>query len=195
MLQSILDHIDLDAFCEALYITDKEKLRILDYGCHDGVLLEAIRPRVMPETMLCGVDTDAEAIGKAKAKNIPNSEFFVIESGQQIPIMLKSADICIMSRVFHELVEQGVNRPVLREVHRAMQGFGTLGIVEFKKNVKAPFGPPMTVKLSPGAVERLVMPEGFKLKDTFDLGPYLYLITFAPTGRADQFTAPQVGNA
>lgn len=191
-MQSILDHIDLDAFCEALHITDKEKLRILDYGCNDGTLLNALRPRVMPETMLCGVDINAEAIAKAKARNIPNSEFFVIESGEQLPIMLKSTDICIMSRVFHELNEQGLIKTVMKEVHRVMQGFGTLGIIEFKKNVKAPFGPSMTVKLSPGAVERMLITEGFRFKETYDLGPYLYLITFAPTGRPDQFTAPQV---
>lgn len=190
-MQSILDHIDLNAFCEALHIADKEKLRILDYGCNDGTLLQALRPRVMPETMLCGVDTDAAAIEKAKAKDIPNSEFFVIETGEQLPIMMKSADICIMSRVFHEINEQGQVAVVLKEVHRAMQGFGSLGIIEFKKQVKAPFGPAMPVKLSPGAVERLVISEGFRLKDTFDLGPYLYLITFAPTGRPDQFM-PQV---
>lgn len=192
MLQSILNHMDLDAFCEALYITDKEKLRILDFGCNDGALLEALRARVVSGTMLCGVDTDAAAIEKAKAKNIANSEFFVIETGDPLPFMLKSADICIMSRVFHEIAEQGQVKAVMKEIHRVMQGFGTLGIVEFKKNVKAPFGPPMTVKLSPGAVERMVITEGFRLKDTFDIGSYLYLITFAPTGRPDQFTPPQV---
>lgn len=192
MRQSILDHIDLNVFCEALHITAKEKLRILDFGCNDGALLEALRPRVMPETMLCGVDIDAAALEQARGRHIPNSEFFVIMPNEQLPIMLKSADICIMSRVLHELAEQGTVKPVLKEVHRVMQGFGTLGIIEFKKDVKAPFGPPMTVKLSPGAVERMVIPEGFRLKSTYDLGPYLYLITFAPTGRSDQFAPAKV---
>lgn len=186
-MHSILDHIDLNAFCEALHITDKEKLRVLDYGCGDGTLLEALRPRVVPETMLCGVDLDAGAIAKAQAKNIPNCEFFVVEPGQPLPIMLKTADICIMSRVFHEINEQGQVKPVMKEIHRAMQGFGTLGILEFKKNVKAPFGPPMNLKLSPGGLERLVITEGFRHKNTYDLGPYFYMLTFAPAGRPDQF--------
>lgn len=186
-MQSILDHIDLNAFCEALYITDKEKLRILDYGCSDGTLLEALRPRVLPETMLCGVDVDIDALEKAKAKNIANSEFFLIESGEPLPVMLKSADICIMSRVFHEINEHGQVKPVMKQIHRAMQGFGSLGIIEFKKNVKAPFGPPMQTKLSPGALERLIITEGFRYKDIYDLGPYFYMLTFAPAGRPDQF--------
>lgn len=187
MLQSILDHIDFNAFCEALYITDKEKLRILDYGCNDGALLEAIKPCVMAETMLCGVDANAAAIEAAKAKNIPNSEFFVVEPGEQLPIAMKTTDLCIMSRVFHEVNEQGQVKPVMKEIHRAMQGFGKLAVIEFKKNVKAPFGPPMQTKLSPGALERLIIPEGFKLKETLDLGPYLFMSVFTPMGRADQF--------
>lgn len=192
MLRSILDYIDLNLFCEALHITAKEKLRILDFGCNDGVLLEALRARVMPETMLCGVDIDAAALERARGRHIANSEFFVITPSEQLPIMLKSADICIMSRVLHELAEQGTVKPVLKEVHRVMQGFGTFGIIEFKKDVNAPFGPPLTVKLSPGAAERMVIPAGFRLKNTYDLGTYFYLSTFAPTGRPDQFAPPQV---
>lgn len=187
MSQSILDNIDLNLFCEALHITDKEPLKILDYGCGDGTLLEALRSRVQPQTLLCGFDVNAAKIEQAQAKNNANCEFFTGSPDEALPIIMKTTDICIMSRVFHEIVEQGRVKETLDEIHRIMQGFGNLGIIEFKKQVKAPFGPPLTLKLSPGAVERLVVLNRFRHKATYDLGPYLYMSVFGPAGHAGVF--------
>lgn len=181
-MKSILELIDLDLLCEALNITDKEPLRIFDYGCADGTLLAAIQPRLHADSKLYGFDTSADVIEQAKAKNIPNAVFSSV--AEELPIKMKSVDVCIMSRVFHEVVEQNMVKEVLEAVHRVIQGFGTLGVIEFKKNVKAPFGPPMQTKLSPGAVERWIQPEGFRHKQVYDnLGEYLYLTTFGLAGR------------
>lgn len=186
-MKSILELIDLDVLCEALYITDKEPLKILDYGCGDGTLLEALRKRVQPETLLFGFDTDPDVIAAAKTKNIPNSEFYSGPEEERLPIILKSADICIMSRVFHHIAEQKCVKVVMKEIHRVVQSFGKVGIVEFKKNAKMDFGPPMSERLTPGGVERLLITEGFRHKDVFDLGEYMYLTTFELTGRTDLF--------
>lgn len=183
-MHSILNNINLDLFCEALRITDKEPLKILDYGCGDGTLLKALRPRVQQDTLLCGYDLNADKIEQAKAQNIPNCEFFTGAVDEELPIIMKTTDICIMSRVFHEIVEQNRVEMTLAEIHRVMQGFGTLAIVEFKKQVKAPFGPDLKTKLSPGAVERLVILQGFRHKEVYDLGPYFYMTTFGLAGRA-----------
>ena len=186
-MKSILELIDLDVLCEALYITDKEPLKILDYGCGDGTLLAALHGRVQPETMLFGFDISSDAVAAAKAKNIPNSEFYSGPAEEQLPIILKTADVCIMSRVFHEIVEQKRVKIIMKEIHRVVQSFGKVGIIEFKKNAKIDFGPPMSARLTPGGVERLLITEGFRHKDVIDLGPYMYLTTFELTGRADLF--------
>jgi len=90
-------------------------------------------------------------------------------------------DVCLMATVLHDFVDDQISKEVLHEIVRVMKTDGMLAIVEFKK-IDGPPGPPVHIRLSPEAVDDLLVPYGFAKERHTEVGPYNYLMLFRKSG-------------
>ena len=93
-----------------------------------------------------------------------------------LPLGNGTIDICLMATVFHDLVPQGTDQSVLREVKRVLKPEGVLAVVEFKKISGHP-GPPLNMRISPAELDETLRLYGFTPAKNreIELGAYNYL--------------------
>jgi ubiquinone/menaquinone biosynthesis C-methylase UbiE len=103
----------------------------------------------------------------------------VADVSRALPLSGESMDLILMATVLHDLKEAGVQDGSLAEARRLLKRHGTFAVVEFNK-VPGPPGPPISIRLSPDGVTALVEPFGFARTGLHEVGPYNYLMTFAP---------------
>ena len=60
-----------------------------------------------------------------------------------------------------------------------------MGIIDFKK-IETSFGPPISIKLTPGDVEDIVSPYGYALNKQFNVGLNHYGIVFKKISLQDK---------
>ena len=85
-----------------------------------------------------------------------------------------------MATVLHDFEEMDKAGAVLKQIKTILKPGGRLAVIEFKK-IEGPPGPPMKIRLSEDAVEKMVIGYGFKKIKTDDIGDYNYLMTFQKT--------------
>ena len=81
----------------------------------------------------------------------------------------------------YSFLENGTIESGLSEIKRVLKPDGILAVVDFKKEVEGPHGPPLSVRLRPEEVEQLVGKDGFKKERITEVGVYHYLILFIAT--------------
>lgn len=127
----------------------------------------------------------ASLLKQAEAEGIKNIKAIVADVGKRIPVDDESVDVCLMATVLHDLVQTKDADGSLKEAGRVLKPQGSLAILEFKK-IDGPPGPPVHIRLTPGEVETMVVPYGFRKERALDVGPYNYLITFDFCGRGQE---------
>jgi ubiquinone/menaquinone biosynthesis C-methylase UbiE len=180
--RSSFELIDRKILFDELHLMSGTSL--LDLGCGRGEYAIAAAD-LTGEGQIYGIDLWAEGIAdlrkKAAAKGLKNLTALVSDSSKRVPLNNRSIDVCLMATVLHDLVEVDGAGKTLDEVHRVLTPGGLLAIVEFKK-VDGPPGPPLTIRLSPEDVSRIVTPHGFTERRVAEVGPYHYVITFSARG-------------
>jgi ubiquinone/menaquinone biosynthesis C-methylase UbiE len=155
---------------------------VLDAGCGEGRFSIPAASMVGEKGMVYALDTSEERIESlrraARDRDLSQIEAFVADATERIPLPADSVDVCLMANVFHDLVEDGAVKGNLSEVRRVLKPGGVLGIVDFKKNVQRPPGPPLSRRLDPDEVERVVRHYGLHRERGTEIGPYHYLILF-----------------
>ncbi len=96
---------------------------------------------------------------------------------EHLPVDDESVDLCFISTVLHSLDLADVEKSLFSEIHRVLKPGGRVAIIECKKEAQ-PFGPPMSLRLSPEEIDGSMARYGFRKMDLFDLG-YNYMILFA----------------
>jgi ubiquinone/menaquinone biosynthesis C-methylase UbiE len=156
----------------------------LDMACGPGEYSVAASKQVGDKGLVYAVDLWEEAIDalfkRVAALGIKNIRMMVGNVSQPLPIGTGAVDVCLISTVLHDFVEEGVAGKALEEVARVLKPKGLLAIIEFKK-IEGPPGPPVRIRLSPEEVERWVLPHGFLARRLRDIGPYNYLVIFEKT--------------
>jgi ubiquinone/menaquinone biosynthesis C-methylase UbiE len=159
----------------------KKGSTFLDLACGRGMYALAASEFIGEKGRLYALDLWEEGIAslrqQASSRGIKNITAKVSDIGKKIPIKSQTVDVCLVATVLHDLVEIRTDKGALKEVTRVMKPGGRLAVIEFKK-IDGPPGPPVSVRLSPGEVEDLVIRFGFSKRGTLDLGPYNYLMTF-----------------
>ena len=180
--KSSLDLIHPDRLFEELNL--KKGDTFLDMGCGPGDYSIIASSRVGAEGLIYAVDLWEEAIDalfkRVSALDIKNIRMMVGDVSQPLPIRAGAVDVCLISTVLHDFVEEGAAYKALEEVARILKPKGLLAIVEFKK-ISGPPGPSVRIRLSPEDVETLVLPHGFIPQRLRDIGPYNYLVIFEKT--------------
>lgn len=159
----------------------KPGMTLLDLACGKGAYSLAASEKVGPKGTVFAVDLWDDGITLLKkevaTKSIQNINAMVGDAGRHIPIEDGIIDVCLMSTVLHDFVQDGVVPGVLKETVRVLKPGGVLAINEFKK-IEGPPGPPITVRLSPGSVEKILSDYNFKKCKITTIGSYNYLMLF-----------------
>lgn len=161
----------------------------LDMACGRGEYAMAASKIIGDEGVIYAVDLWEEGIAsllkQTAAEGIKNIKAIVADVGKRIPVDDESVDVCLMATVLHDLVQTEDADGSLKEVERVLKPQGSLAILEFKK-IDGPPGPPVHIRLTPGEVETMVVPYGFRKERALEVGPYNYLITFDFCGRGQE---------
>ena len=156
---------------------------VLDMGCGTGSYALAMAQIIGDEGRVHAVDLWAEAIERLQERidllGVKNIKPLVADVSKAVSLPGESMDLILMATVLHDLKEAGVQDGALAEARRLLKRHGTFAVVEFKK-VPGPPGPPISIRLSPEAVNALVSPFGFQKTGLHEIGPYNYLMTFVP---------------
>ncbi len=155
----------------------------LDMGCGTGMYTFAMAEIVGEGGRVHAVDLWAEGIQRLRERierrGVKNVRPIVADLGKPLPLPAESQDLILMATVLHDLKEAGLQDGALAEARRLLKRYGTFAVVEFTKTSGTP-GPPVSLRLSPGEVESLVTPFGFRRTGLHGIGPYNYLMTFVP---------------
>jgi ubiquinone/menaquinone biosynthesis C-methylase UbiE len=155
---------------------------LLDAGCGEGRFTIPAASLVGEQGRVYAVDTSEERIASllraAQERGLAQIEAIVADATQRIPLPTDSVDVCLMANFFHELVEDGAVKGGLTEVRRVLKPGGVLAIVDFKKNARRPPGPPLSRRLDPEDVERVVEQYALRREKAAEVGSYHYLILF-----------------
>ena len=156
----------------------KENITMLDAACGMGAYAMAASPYVGPSGKIYAVDLWEDGIDTLKneiqTRNIENISPSVADISRHIPIADRSVDICLMATVLHDLVQDNTDQGTLKEVERTLKPDGQLAVVEFQKK-EGPPGPPMSIRISPEALEIFLRPFGLYPVKSVDIGEHLYL--------------------
>jgi ubiquinone/menaquinone biosynthesis C-methylase UbiE len=156
---------------------------VLDMGSGTGTYSLAMAQIIGDEGRVYAVDLWAEAIEKLQERidhlGVKNIKPLVADVSKAVPLPGESMDLILMATVLHDLKEAGVQDGALAEARRLLKRHGTFAVVEFKK-MPGPPGPPISIRLSPEALNTMVSPFGFQKTDLHEIGTYNYLMTFMP---------------
>ena len=175
--KSSFDLIDTEKFFQELDL--QKGISFLDVASGRGTYSLAVSDIIGSQGSVFAVDLWAEGIDMLKTaaqeRGIANITAFVSDVGRRIPVEDQSIDVCLMSTVLHDFVDDRIDRGVLNEIVRVVKPTGRLAVMEFKK-IDGPPGPPKHIRLSPEEVADMLDPYGFKKERSADVGPYNYLI-------------------
>ena len=156
---------------------------VLDMGCGPGMYSIAMAKIIGDGGLVHAVDLWADGVERLKERlerrRVSNIDPIVADVSRTLPLSGESMDLILMATVLHDLKEAGVQDGALAEARRLLKRHGTFAVVEFNKTPGPP-GPPISIRLSPDDVAALVEPFGFARTGLHGIGPYNYLMTFAP---------------
>jgi len=114
------------------------------------------------------VDLMQERATRDKADNLTS----ILSTPGHIPIEDAVADVALLANVLH-----GIPPATVDETVRLLRPGGRLVNVDWKK-VATPEGPPVHHRLSEAEASSTLSSRGVTLVDSFDLGPYHYVLVF-----------------
>jgi ubiquinone/menaquinone biosynthesis C-methylase UbiE len=155
---------------------------LLDAGSGEGRFALPAATRVGERGKVYAVDSSRERIQSLRRllqeRGLGQVETLVADVTEHVEVPSSSVDVCLMANVFHELAEKGLVRGELREIKRLLRPEGLLAILDFRKDVDRPPGPPVSRRVDPREVQRLVSQHGFHEKSSSEVGRYHYLSIF-----------------
>jgi ubiquinone/menaquinone biosynthesis C-methylase UbiE len=156
---------------------------LLDAGCGEGRFAIPAASIVGSEGKVYAADTSQERIEAlqraARGGGLDQIETLVADVTERIPVPPDTVDVCLVANVLHELAEDGRVKGEFQEIKRVLKLPGTLAIVDFKKGVERPPGPPLSRRLDPEEVAEMLAQYGFRQRGSSEVGKYHYLSIFA----------------
>lgn len=114
---------------------------------------------------------------QTQARGIANVDARIADVSKHLSVEDRSIDTALMSMVLHDLMRSHSESGTLTELGRVIKDQGKLCIIEFKKR-NGPPGPPIDIRISPETLEEILIPYGFYVLKSLDLGPHSYLAVF-----------------
>ena len=176
---SSFDQIDSEKLFQEIQL--QPGMTFLDVACGFGFYSIAASNYVGEAGVVYAVDLWREGLEHLSdhigEKNINNIQAFLADVTKRIPLESARADICLLATVLHDFIFEKTEDRVLKEIHRILKPAGKFAVVEFKKIAGKP-GPPIEIRMTPEQVEKKVVPYGFQLLKTVEIGEFNYLSLF-----------------
>ena len=154
---------------------------VLDAGSGNGHFSKAASAMVGNKGTVWALDADQPSLDQLTrdifTNGLKNIRPLLADLAEPLPVKAGSVDLCLLVNVLHGLAWDRTAAGALGEIARVLKASGRLAVVEFKK-MEMDFGPPLEVRLDPGAVEALAAPAGLKKERTFEAGQYSYAVIF-----------------
>jgi ubiquinone/menaquinone biosynthesis C-methylase UbiE len=151
---------------------------IIDAGCGDGHLSMAASEIIGREGFVHALDIHGPSIEllrrSIEEKGYRNICPHMTDMTRGFELPDSSADMVLMSNVLHGLVHNGEDGPVIKEVVRVLRPGGVFVVIEFRK-AETGFGPPLSIRIGPDDIAKLLAGKGMGALDTFVISPALYL--------------------
>jgi ubiquinone/menaquinone biosynthesis C-methylase UbiE len=164
--------LNKEKILNALNITQGQT--ILDAGCGDGYMAKEFAKLTKEAGKVYALDTDNASIEALRATFESNTiEAFTGDITSKTKLAPSSIDLVYLSTVLHGFSEKQM-QGFIKEVQRLLKPKGILAILEIKKK-DTPFGPPLSIRLSP---EELKEKMPFASKTTVDINDYFYMQIF-----------------
>lgn len=148
---------------------------VVDVGAGTGFYSFPAAARVGPAGHVYAVDVSEELVDlvreRAAERHVDNVTP-VLSTRAHIPIEDAVADITILANVLH-----GISPKTVDEAIRLLRPGGRLVNVDWKKEA-SPEGPPVDHRLSADEAASALSAHGLRPLDSFDLGPYHYVLVF-----------------
>jgi ubiquinone/menaquinone biosynthesis C-methylase UbiE len=171
--------IDTELFFNSLDLKPGDVF--LDLACGRGVYILAIAERFGHAGQIIGVDLwpdgIAELNAEAQARGMTAVEGLVGDAGDRIPVADSSVDVLLIATALHDFYNDGIAGEALAEIKRVIKPRGRIVIIEFKK-IDGPPGPPITSRLAPKEVIKLLEPYQMSVTSELALGAFTYLVSF-----------------
>jgi len=152
----------------------------LDLGCGTGDYSINAAKEVGKSGIVYAADVRKELLDslaeRALAAGLTSIRVVSADMRDPLPFRDAEIDVCFISTVLHVPDVWNVRNTIFPEVRRIIKPGGRLIIIECKKE-EMPFGPPLSMRLSPDELEGCISAYGFAKTDIVDLG-YNYMIKF-----------------
>jgi ubiquinone/menaquinone biosynthesis C-methylase UbiE len=160
----------------------REGDNFLDLGCGPGDYALEASVRVGDAGGVTALDKSPHLIAalkeEAEARGLRNIKAMACDILGTLPLEDGRIDVCLLSTVLHIFDLAEIGKGLFTEIRRVLRPTGRLVIIDCKKEPQ-PFGPPMSMRLSPDEIEHSIEPCGFMKTGFTDLG-YNYMLQFAP---------------
>ncbi len=158
----------------------KEGDCFLDLGCGPGDYSIRASEVIGAFGKVYSLDKNQDSIvdlnNRVVSSGLKNIKAEVCDIAGPLPVKDSCVDVCFISTVLHSLNLADVEKTLFGEIRRVLKPDGRVAIIECKKEVQ-PFGPPMSMRISPEELEGTITKYGFEKTSLGDLG-YNYLIQF-----------------
>lgn len=155
-----------------------------DLACGAGRYSLALAERVGPDAAIHALDLWPDGLAQlneaAAKRSLKNIRTQLADLTKPLPLEDGSVQVCLMATALHDLPEAG-QETLLAEIRRILAPGGTFVLIEFKELDHGP-GPSKDKKIGPEKAEAMLMPLGFVLEETLDLGEFPYLARFRLPG-------------
>jgi len=177
--KSSFDFVDTARLFDELAL--KENTRFLDAACGKGAYSIAAADYIGKTGGIFSIDLWEEGIEllnkEIASRKIRNIHSRVANVGKRIPVEDNTIDVCLVSTVLHDFIEDKTDDGALREIKRVLKQDGTLAVIEFKK-IEGPPGPPIEVRITPEQTAKRLRPYSLRMIKEMEIGPYSYLALF-----------------
>lgn len=157
----------------------KEGDVLLDAGSGDGYMSLAASSIVGENGTVYAVDIYEDSMeilkNEIKSKDIKNITPVIADISEKIPVADESIDVLYMGNVLHGFVENDEVETVMGEIQRVIKSNGAFAVVEFKKE-ESKCGPPLSVKIAPEDVKKIMQNYGFTVKKVEEVGTHHYVV-------------------
>lgn len=153
----------------------------LDLACGFGRYSLALADIIGPQGSIYAIDLWEDGLSQlrdqAAARHIDHIQIIHGDIRNELPIASGVIDNCLLATAFHDVPEAD-RGAVLDQVFRVLKPGGLLNVIEFRKDLEGPPGPPSRIRISAEDVAGLAEPLGLARTLVADIGPCVYLAQF-----------------
>lgn len=149
--------------------------RVAEIGCGTGWFTFELEKAARPRGIVYALDMQPAMLQILRAKRDNWERILTLPCGEnEFELDADEVDIVFHANTLHECADPEKH---LKEVHRVLKPGGRLVVIEWLwADEESQPGPHNSQRLEPDTTKKLLEEAGFEIKETYDVGPYHYLV-------------------